>query len=142
MPTAGRPWAMSSTWLVIITYFLAGPHPRSLMPLSANAGIFQYVGDPPSTLLLRAFALRNGSGLFCRPAWPRAPSRFSRGPLRRKIRDDWPQDVSSLSIRNFVIFRCSSAAIRSSVAGSLVNRFSNVANISPALFPVAQTMKM
>src|SRR5438876_2926725 len=33
-------------------------------------------GAPPPTLLLRAFALRNGSWLSCMPAWPQAPSPF------------------------------------------------------------------
>src|SRR4051794_32720211 len=97
-------------------YFLAGP-PASARLLFARATArlaealakaappfadavvckrwhFSMRRGPSPTLLLRAFALRNGSGLFCRPArhpsaaaalgipaWPRAPSRFSRGPL-------------------------------------------------------------
>src|SRR3954454_3208379 len=46
------------------------------------------------------------------------------------------------SSRRFVIFRCSSAATRSSVSGSLSSRARSRPSISSALLPVAQTMKM
>ena len=44
--------------------------------------------------------------------------------------------------RSAVIFACSSAAMRSSVARSFGNRARSSASISSAVFPVAQTMKM
>jgi len=44
--------------------------------------------------------------------------------------------------RRCMIFRCSSAACRSSVASSLCNRRRRISRISLADFPVAQTIKM
>src|SRR5215216_4071356 len=49
---------------------------------------------------------------------------------------------SSFSSRRWVIFRCSSAAMRSSASGSLGRRSRSRARISAAVLPVAQTMKM
>src|ERR1041384_672959 len=48
--------------------------------------------------------------------------------------------VNSFSSRNRVIFRCSSAATRTSASGSFSNRARAIASISSALLPVAHTI--
>src|SRR3954462_14258807 len=54
----------------------------------------------------------------------------------------WISFKSSFSSLRFVIFRCSSAAMCISMAGSLSSRWRNRLSISAAVLPVAQTMKI
>src|SRR6476659_1472098 len=70
------------------------------------------------------------------------------GHAARRLAPRGVQDVggnstheNSFSSRRWVIFRCSSAAMRNSVAGSLSRRARSRPSISAALLPVAQTMK-
>jgi hypothetical protein len=74
------------------------------------------------------------------------PGRHAVGGLAARrvqyVCGDGAHDVRSFSNLNLVIFRCSSAAIRSSVGLSLCRRWLRIASISGEDFPVAQTMKM